>query len=141
MSDSFVDDTQNGLNDAHLLNPLSLDQLIRSLENMAQTWERLLYSSGGGLELSKCFYIIVYWKWIKGLPVMLQPSEMDHIPPIKITSGFDVSTGKFGPLTAISSSIQLNPISLWAFDKQQPVLTTISVLIYKMRVLLYPKES
>ena len=42
MSDSFVDDTQNGLNDAHLLNPLSLDQLIRSLENMAQTWERLL---------------------------------------------------------------------------------------------------
>ena len=36
MSDSFVDDTQNGLNDAHLLNPLSLDQLIRNLENMAQ---------------------------------------------------------------------------------------------------------
>ena len=107
MSDSFVDDTQNGLNDAHLLNPLSLDQLIRNLENMAQTWEWLLYSSGGGLELSKCFYIVVYWKWIKGLPVMLQPSEMDHIPPIKITSGFDVSTGKFGPLTAIK---QLNPI-------------------------------
>ena len=107
MSDSFVDDTQNGLNDAHLPNPLSLEQLIRNLENMAQTWERLLYSSGGGLELSKCFYIIVYWKWIKGLPVMLRPSEMDHIPTIKITSGFDVSTGKFGPLTAIK---QLDPI-------------------------------
>ena len=72
MSDSFVDDTQNGLNDAYLLNPLSLDQLIRNLKYMAQTWERLLYSSGGGFELSKCFYIIVYWKWIKGLPVMLR---------------------------------------------------------------------
>lgn len=104
MSDSFVDDTQNGLNDAHLPTPLRLDQLIRNLEHMAQSWERLLYSSGGALELSKCFYCIVYWKWIKGLPTMLRTDEMAHITPIRLTSGYNLTTGKFGPLTDIKQT-------------------------------------
>jgi hypothetical protein len=97
LSDSFVSDThQNGINDAHLSQPLSLSTLIRNLESMAQTWERLLFSSGGALEPSKCFYSVVYWKWINGLPTMTPVSEMTHVPPIQLTSGFDISTGSFG---------------------------------------------
>jgi hypothetical protein len=58
--DAFVDDAQNGLNDAHLATPWTISDLSRRLAHMSQTWEKLLFSSGGALELSKCFYYIVY---------------------------------------------------------------------------------
>jgi hypothetical protein len=87
-SDAFVDDAQNGLNNAHCKTPLSTTALTRKLEHMSQTWEKLLFSSGGALELSKCFYYIVYWKWVEGLPQIMTNSEMDHIPGITLTSGF-----------------------------------------------------
>ena len=87
-SDAFVDDAQNGLNDAHMETPWTLDELTRKLEAMSQTWEKLLFCSGGALELSKCFYYIIYWKWVDGFPQMLQNSEMQHVPGITLTSGF-----------------------------------------------------
>lgn len=43
-SDAFVDDTQNGINDAFITQPWSLEDLIRNLENTSQMWERLLCS-------------------------------------------------------------------------------------------------
>jgi hypothetical protein len=67
-SDAFVDDAQNGLNNAHQATPWTISDLSRCLAHMSQTWEKLLFSSGGALELSKCFYYIVYWKWVDGLP-------------------------------------------------------------------------
>ena len=84
-SDAFVDDAQNGLNDAHLATPWTISDLSRRLAHMSQTWEKLLFSSGGALELSKCFYYIVYWKWVDGLPKMLTNSEMESTPPITLT--------------------------------------------------------
>ena len=87
-SDAFVDSTQNGLNNAFLPNPWTASELTRNLEHMSQTWEIHLFSSGGALELSKCFYYIVYWKWEEGLPCMLTNLEMSDIPGITLTSGF-----------------------------------------------------
>ncbi len=86
-SDAFVDDTQNGLNDAHLESPWSLGEIIQNLLHMAQTWERLLFCSGGALELSKCSYYIVYWKWLNGLPQMLSTDEVRSQGAISLTSG------------------------------------------------------
>ena len=37
--------------------------LAQALQKEAQTWERLLHSTGGELELTKCFYYIAHWKW------------------------------------------------------------------------------
>jgi hypothetical protein len=54
-ADSFVDDTSNGCNDAHLDEPMPYAELIAMAQVGAQIWERLLYSSGGALELKKCF--------------------------------------------------------------------------------------
>jgi hypothetical protein len=80
-----MDDAQNGLNDAHLETPWTLGKLTRKLEAMSQTWGKLLFCSGGAaLELSKCFYYIIYWKWVSGLPQMLQNSEMKHVPGITL---------------------------------------------------------
>jgi hypothetical protein len=32
------------------------------MQSKAQIWEQLLYSSGGALELSKCFWYLMYWE-------------------------------------------------------------------------------
>ena len=87
-SDAFVDDAQNGLNDAHLKTPWTLPELSQRLEDMSQTWEKLLFCSGGSLEPSKCFYYLIYWKWVEGLPQMMTKSDLASTPGIKITSGF-----------------------------------------------------
>jgi hypothetical protein len=88
-SDAFVDDAQNGLNDAHLKTPWTLPELSQRLEDMSQTWEKLLFCSGGSLEPSKCFYYLIYWKWVKGLPQMrMTKSDLASTPGIQITSGF-----------------------------------------------------
>ena len=46
-SDAFVDDAQNGLNDAHLATPWTISDLSRCLAHMSQTWEKLLSVQGG----------------------------------------------------------------------------------------------
>jgi len=62
-SDAFVDDAQNGLNDLGEAEPWDLQTLQSNLQQMLHTWERLLFCSGGALELSKCFYYLLHWKW------------------------------------------------------------------------------
>jgi hypothetical protein len=86
-SDAFVDDTQNGLTDAHLAKVWSLKTLIVQLKQMAQTWERILHCSGGALELSKCSYYILFWKWERGLPRLTPLAEFPPESTIALTSG------------------------------------------------------
>ena len=50
--DAFVDDTSLGFSDPGYL---TSETLIAKLTNIAQTWEQLLYFSGGSLNLKKCF--------------------------------------------------------------------------------------
>jgi hypothetical protein len=44
------------------LNADTTDQ-IANLQVLAQEWERLLFSTGGALNLSKCFWFILSWRW------------------------------------------------------------------------------
>jgi hypothetical protein len=89
-SDAFVDDAQNGVNDTGEAEPWSLERLQMDLQKMSQTWEKLLFSSGGALELKKCFYYLIHWQWIHGLPRITPAAQMTHLPSIKLTSGRDV---------------------------------------------------
>ncbi len=86
-SDAFVDDTQNGLTDTHASHPWSLNTLIRKLRKMAQTWEKILTCSGGALELSKCSYYLLYWKWENGLP---QLTPINEFPPDNVYNSTEV---------------------------------------------------
>jgi hypothetical protein len=52
---------------------------------MAQIWERILYSSGGALELRKCFWYLLYWTWENGRPQLATKIECPGI--IALTSG------------------------------------------------------
>jgi hypothetical protein len=90
--DGFVDDVANVFNygiAAQLQSTYSEAMIANGMQAEAQTWERLLYSTGGALELSKCFCYIMSWKFHKnGTPILLSPPEM---PPLSVhlTSGED----------------------------------------------------
>lgn len=63
-SEGFVDDNSAYRNDflGSLMVPVVVLILMTMLQQQAQSWERLLFSSGGKLELDKClFYILAYW--------------------------------------------------------------------------------
>jgi hypothetical protein len=84
-ADSFVDDTSNGCNDAHLETAMPFTNLIAHGQACAQIWERFLYSSGGALELRKCFWYLIYWQWVNGQPEMCPNISCPGI--ITLTSG------------------------------------------------------
>ena len=67
-SDAFLDDAQNGTNDAFLAQSWSLQELSDNLQHTSQSWERLLYCSGGLLELSKCFYYLIILEMARRSP-------------------------------------------------------------------------
>jgi hypothetical protein len=74
---SFVDDTGLGVtsnftwihsNTAEENYREEIQQVIQKLKNLAQHWERLLFSTGGALNLQKSFWYLVAWKWSSGRP-------------------------------------------------------------------------
>ncbi len=51
--------------------PQTEKQVKKQLKLMAKHWERLLYLTGGKLELTKCFWIPITWKWKRGEPCLI----------------------------------------------------------------------
>jgi len=84
-ADSYVDDTTVGVNDAMEDEPRSIPEIVAALQDVSQKWEQLLYSSGGALELQKCFWYLVHWEWVGGRPYM-KPSISSHAT-LALTSG------------------------------------------------------
>jgi hypothetical protein len=88
--DGFVDDVANVFNfglAAMITAHYSEQMIAQGMQAEAQTWERLLHSTGGALELSKCFFYVMAWKFKKdGTPMLLTPDEMPDIS-IHLTTG------------------------------------------------------
>jgi len=67
----------------------SMQILLRKAEQQAQSWERLLWMTGGALNLKKCFWYHIEWKWTAtGAPAMM---TIDKTPgwTIQLTQGSD----------------------------------------------------
>ena len=64
--DAFVDDTD--LWDVLLRSNLDSPTLIQRMTHRAQAWERLMFASGGKLNLQKCFWYLITWQWNDGIP-------------------------------------------------------------------------
>ena len=61
--------------------------MLQGLQNDAQIWERVLWTTGGLLELSKYRFYIMYWTFTSdGLGKMVPKDEM-HKPTMQITEG------------------------------------------------------
>jgi hypothetical protein len=76
--EGFVDDTDVAINDAHSNTQHTPKQLVQTLQTDAQHWESLLFISGGKLELNKCFFYALTWKFgADGTP---SPLPKEQIP-------------------------------------------------------------
>jgi hypothetical protein len=91
----YVDDGMPGVNDALESVALPLLVLLQQAEAASQSWERLLFASGGALELSKCFAYVLYWDHSDGTHRLLPPDEIpgctsdgsQFLGPIELTYG------------------------------------------------------
>ncbi len=59
----FVDDTNAALNDWQPQHQVELDVLLTRLTHEAQTWNDLLFISGGKLELTKCSFHVLQFNF------------------------------------------------------------------------------
>ena len=111
LTDAFVDDTSMGFTSTS--DNTTLEDLVSSLQKIAQTWEHLLFLSGGKLNLSKCSWYAIRWEWDKGRPVIrpVQPSD----PTIRLHQGNEKSVTTEIPRSDPTSSakmlgVLLNPL-------------------------------
>lgn len=84
VSSGFVDDITHWCID---MTPdsegLSFGEITMDMQRMAQRWEELLHITGGKLELSKCFYYSIFWKFdAEGVPQLVNPEEIEF--PIRV---------------------------------------------------------
>ena len=56
--DAFVDDTTGGINDTKGIEPSTPAELAQRLHKLAQQWEKVLFASGGRLDLKNAFIIL-----------------------------------------------------------------------------------
>ena len=81
--DNLTNESNNFLSWLHVCPPV--DTVTIQLQKDTQIWERLLYTSGRILNLTKCKHYILYWNFDKeGKATMMQKKFM---PPIHITLG------------------------------------------------------
>jgi hypothetical protein len=100
LTDAYVD-TSLAFNDFG--NKLEPAQMIRSMNQIAQNWEWLLFYSGGALNLKKCSWSMIYWEWPKGRPTIRKAEA--HDPHITLQTG---ETHTSAP-TGSSSMIKYTP--------------------------------
>ena len=90
IGDGFVDDVTNFFNFGlakMLLDDFGPVELAKGLQDEAQTWERLLYSTGGQLELSKClYYLMIFDSKPDGTPILRAAQDMGT-DLIRMTTG------------------------------------------------------
>ena len=65
-----------GVNDALAVEATPLPELLTTAQNLSQSWERLLFASGGALELSKCFAYVMYWDLSGSTHRLVRPDEI-----------------------------------------------------------------
>ena len=64
--------------------------MVEQASKNATTWAGLLGATGGALELSKCSYHVMYWKFSpQGAPVLANVSE--EVPKIKVRDPYTVT--------------------------------------------------
>ncbi len=84
-ADSYVDNASTRVNNVIHDEPLHWMEMFALMQSVAQIWEWLLYSSGGALELPKCFWYLMYWEWVKGRPSLIPNVAMPGM--IALTQG------------------------------------------------------
>jgi hypothetical protein len=102
--DTFVDDSTSWNNrfEESLQNRSRnyIRQIANDLSHTAQTWEKLLYSTGGALELSKCFYYLVHWIYDKRGDPTIAPPDPSIPPPSRLPTARQAKPSRSSNSTA-----------------------------------------
>ena len=64
-------------------------EVIEEITAMGQTWETMLNTNGGLLELKKCYWILLSWKWVKGIATLKNKEEVEAQMRIRQTEKND----------------------------------------------------
>jgi hypothetical protein len=100
-SDGFVDDTTgyHSKQPEWVKNSPTIQILYQGIQQDAQVWERLLWTSGGRLALDKCKFYIAYWKFdCSGQGSLMNKEELQ-------TESLALTEGNTGQVQAVG---QLN---------------------------------
>jgi hypothetical protein len=82
VGDAFVDDAYLGVTSTYLPDDsLSFSQDMEqhhlsatgNLRQLVQKWERLLFSTGGAINLQKSFWVLMGWHWENGKSIVTTP--------------------------------------------------------------------
>jgi hypothetical protein len=83
----FIDDASNSTGKflRWLHDPPTTLEVTDLLWHDAQTWERLLWTSGGLLNLTKCLFYVSFWRFDREGRASLTPTS--ELPPLLLSSG------------------------------------------------------
>ena len=98
LADMFVDDKDMWTASTQPENPREIDDMLTDFRRAAQAWERILFASGGLLALHKCYWWVVAWRWIDGMPETV--TAEDYPATLNLTNGNDpaaVPITRLGP--------------------------------------------
>jgi len=135
---------------SHLLTTTSI---VDGLRYLAQSWERLLFTTGGALNLQKSFWVLLTWRWDKGVAKLLTPAQAPA--ELKLTAGYNpipvvvprLCPSSGFPSGSLHSSIkQLHGASLTYANaitgcRLNKSATLWSYLMYLMPKLTYPTPA
>jgi hypothetical protein len=89
---AYVDDTNC------IMTCNDIEELIDMLQHNAATWEQLLYTIGGKLELSKCKFTVYNWKQDnKGTMILSTDKSIGKIRIMESESGKEVEINEIAP--------------------------------------------
>jgi hypothetical protein len=92
--DAFVDDAQLGCTSElpkgrHSPQSMHVHEVLRGIKYMAQSWERLLFTTGGAINLQKKSWSLLTWKWNRGVTRL--STTMQSPAELKLTAGYDTA--------------------------------------------------
>ncbi len=99
MGSSFVDDSSLGVTSNYQYDPsLSLQEnrhkevehIVSQLASLAQHWERLLFSTGGAINMQKSHWYLMTWLWSNGVPRLA--TARDTPASLPLTCGYATTT-------------------------------------------------
>ena len=122
----FVDDTNTVTNCFHPNWEPPLDQILEKLRHDAQMWTDILYLSGGKLELAKCSYHILQFKFQpNGTPTVQQHQQQ---PPLEL---LDPTTNTLCQVPCLASSQAHKILGHWKSPADPKQSTQMKSLVAK----------
>jgi len=119
VGEAFVDDAGLGTNTSDG----STSSLLTNLQTLAQSWEKLLFSTGEALNLSKCFWFLLSWHW---------DGSRARLSSLAETPGDLVKTSGRDPTSITIPRIEASAtFRHWVFTFPLPVLTRVLCQLFR----------